>query len=985
MAYNIYYKRTESTEVDEEFVGIFDSKVEIQLTNNPMYIDKDGHKRMYPQWTPGASLFTTEEWQGNVETKLIIGSHQLTPLWLEGDVSYLFSQAKKLVFLSEEINTSRCTNMSYLFYKCRSMYRVHPGGLTSIDISSWDTSKVTSMAHMFDSCRKLHDANLFGINTDSLTDMSFMFYGCEELSSVDFTNVTTDHVTTMQDMFNLCPLGYIDISSFTIDSLTNTSNMFAYCWSLSEIIVNTATPDWNNGRITSSSGMFTECHNLPHWDGRKDITRANMSSTGYFAMLTDCIFYKLADGGICYLSNQRRDQQYHQYINRSNIPGGNKKFIIQLGSDDKFYIPSNAPAEMFSGITNETLNDMDKWVFADGQWNFTRLFFGCRNLVSIGPFTTNKNVQVTSLERAFCDCNKLKYVDLSAFDYSKLENILWTFMNCESLETLNLPICKLDGSYTSYLTNTIRAFENCRSLSDSEVYKILTNIKSNNIKYMNRMFFGCAGLINPKIPLLTTRTVEMIEMFRDCVNMKGIDISSFRVDGYIGEAGGSATSGSGGTSPISVSDIYLDTAGVTTFEGMFRNCHSLTYIDVSSLCPCKATNYSYMFYNCRKLETIEAGGADWLNLYPDQTKQWMQDRHMVTDPDTIQSDNMFGECVSLANYEPRYVTIKKANSNTRPTYNTTYGDPTEQGGYFKYHYKLYYRNDGGTCYLSNEKYEGAWWQEYTTGNPAFNRIVVLVSKVLVLPEDCSLLFRGCKDVNSDSSFFKRLDTSQVKNAYEMFRDSTITGFDSTYLNLRRVENIESMFKDCGNLPEVNLIGFRNAHRINRASNLFENCSRLREIDLRGIDTCDWRSLESFAENCTELTTVYLEGCNFRNVRNIDNCFRNCPKLRTVYVTKGSNWVTEGMLGNRSAWFMFEGDTKITHWNGNASASNANDGTKGYFTGVSPNRGVKAFFEPKRIYQKIDGEWKETWYMLIKENNYWDVMLFKENLPYFNEY
>ena len=49
MAYNIYYKRTESTEVDEEFVGIFDSKVEIQLTNNPMYIDKDGHKRMYPQ------------------------------------------------------------------------------------------------------------------------------------------------------------------------------------------------------------------------------------------------------------------------------------------------------------------------------------------------------------------------------------------------------------------------------------------------------------------------------------------------------------------------------------------------------------------------------------------------------------------------------------------------------------------------------------------------------------------------------------------------------------------------------------------------------------------------------------------------------------------------------------------------------------------------------------------------------------------------
>lgn len=73
-------------------------------------------------------------------------------------------------------DTSNVTNMYYMFYGC--------SGLTSLDLSSFNTSKVMAMGWMFRVCSGLTSLDLSGFNTSSVTDMSYMFLGCRALTSI---------------------------------------------------------------------------------------------------------------------------------------------------------------------------------------------------------------------------------------------------------------------------------------------------------------------------------------------------------------------------------------------------------------------------------------------------------------------------------------------------------------------------------------------------------------------------------------------------------------------------------------------------------------------------------------------------------------------------------------------------------------------------------------------------------------------------------
>ena len=41
-------------------------------------------------------------------------------------------------------------------------------GLTSLDLSKWDTSKVTTMTNMFNGCSNLHEIKMIGCTQDTI-------------------------------------------------------------------------------------------------------------------------------------------------------------------------------------------------------------------------------------------------------------------------------------------------------------------------------------------------------------------------------------------------------------------------------------------------------------------------------------------------------------------------------------------------------------------------------------------------------------------------------------------------------------------------------------------------------------------------------------------------------------------------------------------------------------------------------------------------
>ena len=138
-----------------------------------------------------------------------------------------------------------------MFYYC--------SGLTSLDLSSFDTSKVTDISDMFQNCYKLTSIT-FGNNfdTSNVTNMGGMFQYCSGLTSLNLSNFDTSAVTNMSNMFYNCSkLTFLDLSSFDTSKVTNMYYMFRDC---SKLISITFGYKANVSKVTSYSYIF---YNVP--------------------------------------------------------------------------------------------------------------------------------------------------------------------------------------------------------------------------------------------------------------------------------------------------------------------------------------------------------------------------------------------------------------------------------------------------------------------------------------------------------------------------------------------------------------------------------------------------------------------------------------------------------------------------------------------------------------------------------------------------
>ena len=82
----------------------------------------------------------------------------------------------------------------------------------------------------------------------------------------------------------------------------------------------------------------------------------------------------------------------------------------------------------------------------------------------------------------------------------------------------------------------------------------------------------------------TSNVTNMQYMFKDCSSLTSLDISSF------------------------------NTSNVTSMNSMFNNCTSLTSLDLSSFNTSKVTNMQYMFYHCSSLTSLDLSNFNTSNV-----------------------------------------------------------------------------------------------------------------------------------------------------------------------------------------------------------------------------------------------------------------------------------------------------------------------------------------------------------------------------------
>lgn len=150
------------------------------------------------------------------------------------DMSNMFYNNNKLSYLDlRAFNTSKVNNMENMFYYLgNSVTEVVIDGL-----NNFDTSKVQIMTSMFDRT-SLKSLDLSNFNTSNVTNMSAMFQHSSKLANINVSNFNTSKVTDMRWMFVGVAAETIDISSFTSESSPSTSQLFAGCTNLKNVIIN---------------------------------------------------------------------------------------------------------------------------------------------------------------------------------------------------------------------------------------------------------------------------------------------------------------------------------------------------------------------------------------------------------------------------------------------------------------------------------------------------------------------------------------------------------------------------------------------------------------------------------------------------------------------------------------------------------------------------------------------------------------------------
>ncbi len=418
------------------------------------------------------------------------------------DSSGLFANLDVYSITFDNFDTSKVTNMSYMFYECMV--------LETLNLNKFNTSKVTNMSYMFWQCRSLLQLEISSFNTSSVLNMQQMFYGCNCLNDINLSNFDTSKVTNMESMFVACSnLTTLNLLSFYINSGVTTTSMLYGCASLTTI----HTPQTVGTSIALPFSDFYTIENPP---------RACPSITSYFESLT----IKRANGMASYLSKNWKTK-IPNATSLTSIEFTSTKpttgTLYQIGATDEFsttdwstsYTSCFGVYAYLSGTTLKIYSPATIYAPQDSSYlisaiqpsgHLTKL-----TNITLRNFDTSK---VTDMNFMFGNCTSLTQLDLSNFYMSEVTSVACMFQNCNSLISLNL-----SNFDTSSVKNMVSMFGYCSSLTILN----LSNFDTSSVARMNSMFYNCSALTELNLSGFTIKSgATTTDMFTGCNALKVI-------------------------------------------------------------------------------------------------------------------------------------------------------------------------------------------------------------------------------------------------------------------------------------------------------------------------------------------------------------------------------------------------------------------------------------------------------------------------------
>jgi len=412
-------------------------------------------------------------------------------------IGSLFCKCEVLTTIDVSMfDTSNVVDMERVFGYCYDLE-------TIIGLEKWDTSKVTNMYYLFYQCNKLRSVDLSNIDTRNIDNLAQTFAACHALTKLDLSNFDTSKVIIFNKTFNACRgLIELDLSNWNADNVNNSEYFINNCPELTTVTVNTLSMmNVVTNRLPDRTGKEAGTvvyYGIDEADIDTETLQAKNWNLSYEPILAKYIF----DSNV-----------YENFLPKFNgeYLSVNYKVIDDVKADGRVvrtlkYDNDKRPTWIRLGDYDSTNDELRKQALLDVLYvnidshilSCYYSFANCRVLKRIN--TRNWNTEnVEDMYCMFHGCNSLISLDLNSFDTRNVTDMAHMFQSCQTLTTIDL-----SNFDTSNVIDMNHMFHNCHKLTSLD----LSNWDTSNV-------------------------TDMSNMFRSMVSITTLDISNFNMENII--------------------------------------------------------------------------------------------------------------------------------------------------------------------------------------------------------------------------------------------------------------------------------------------------------------------------------------------------------------------------------------------------------------------------------------------------------------------
>ncbi|MBR5391698.1 MAG: BspA family leucine-rich repeat surface protein [Prevotella sp.] len=192
--------------------------------------------------------------------------------------------------------------------------------------------------------------------------------------------------------------------------------------------------------------------------------------------------------------------------------------------------------------------------------------------------------------------------DRSFAGYHPTTTRSWFSTNFSSLKEIE----GLDNLNTSQVTDMGLMFRDCIALEELD----LSSFNTGNVTKMNSMFLHCTSLKKLNVCFDTSKVTDMTEMFYQCSQLEELDVSSFNTSNVVYMQGVFSY-----CSSLKSLDLRnFDLSGVASIAFLFEGCTALERIDLSKSSTNNLGNMDGVFKGCQSLTSLDLSSFDTHNV-----------------------------------------------------------------------------------------------------------------------------------------------------------------------------------------------------------------------------------------------------------------------------------------------------------------------------------------------------------------------------------